>query len=170
MKKAAPIPFVTSTEAMGVRFPHRFDMLAYFHGPVRGIGIFEDRFRKVRLRMAVDTLGAWQGDVFVLAETFNYADGRVVKREWRIRRAGENLLRGTASDVPGEAEGRVSENGVVWRYRMDVQMKKRHMVMAFNDRMYLEPDGVLINVNDASKFGFRVGRLVLSFRRLDRTA
>lgn len=150
-----------------VNFPRRFDMLRYFQGRVRGIGVFEDRFRTVRLRMAVDTLGQWQDDVFILSELFSYADGRTQTREWRIERAGEDRLRATASDVVGKAEGRIAENGIVWRYRMNVQLKRRRMVMAFNDRMYLEPDGVVININDAFKFGFRIGRLVLSFQRAD---
>jgi len=148
-------------------FPRSFDMLGYFHGRTRGIGVFEDRFRNVRLRMAVDTVGHWQRDAFVLSEFFRYADGRTLRREWRIRKAGEASLRATASDIEGEAIGRIHGNGIAWRYRMNVQMKKRSMVLAFDDRMYLEPDGTLINVNDAAKFGFRVGRLMLAFRRLD---
>ena len=169
MTRVAPAPLSGdwNPASASVSFPRNFDMLRYFQGRVRGVGVFEDRFRKVRLRMAVDTLGRWHGDVFALAESFQYADGRTVKREWRIRRAGENRLRATASDVLGEAEGRIGENGIAWRYRMKVQMKRRAMTMSFDDRMYLEPDGVLINVNEASKFGFGVGRLVLSFRRLD---
>ena len=147
-------------------FPRSFDMPGYFQGRARGIGMFEDRFKRPRLRLVVDTWGRWQGDIFALSEFFRYADGRSLRRDWRIIRAGENLLRATASDVIGEAEGRATENGIVWRYRMYVRMKTRQLAMSFHDRLYLEPDGIVINVNDAAKFGVRVGRLVLSFRRM----
>ncbi|MGE0734347.1 MAG: DUF3833 family protein [Alphaproteobacteria bacterium] len=151
-------------------FPRSFDMLGYFHGRTRGTGVFEDRFRTVRLRMAVDTFGQWQGDAFVLSELFRYADGRSLRRDWRIRKAGDGSLRATAADIDGEAVGRFRGNGIAWRYRMNVQMKQRSTMLAFDDRMYLEPDGMVINVNDATKFGFRVGRLMLAFRRLDQAA
>jgi hypothetical protein len=35
----------------------------------------------------------------------------------------------------------------------------------FDDRMYLQPDGVLINHATVRKFGIRVGEAVIVFRR-----
>jgi hypothetical protein len=142
-----------------------FSFDGYFTGPVRGYGVFQDRFSALRQEFTVDMEGAWQGDVFVLNEDFRFADGKASNRVWRVRKLPDGLYSATAGDIVGTAQGTPSQHGIRWRYVLKVPVGGREIAMRFDDRMFLQEDGVLINVSDARKFGLRLGRLAASFVR-----
>ena len=71
----------------------------YFAGPVRAWGLVQDRSGKVRRRFTADMHGAWEGDIFVLNEDFEFDDGEQMTRTWRIRRIDEHHYEGTADDI-----------------------------------------------------------------------
>jgi Protein of unknown function (DUF3833) len=141
------------------------DLRTYFSGPVKARGIFQDRSGKVVKRFIVDIDARWNGDTGTLDERFVYAGGATQRRVWTIRRDGANRYVGTADDVIGEAIGEAAGNALRWRYVMALPVDGKVYNVDFDDWMYLMDDRVMLNRSVMSKFGIRLGEVILSFER-----
>lgn len=141
------------------------DLFDYFEGKTVAWGLFEDRFGKVRRQFRVEITGTVDGDTLVLDEAFEYADGERQQRTWTIRRTGNTTYSGQAADVVGEAQGVTAGNALHWTYTMNLKIGERHLKVAFDDWMFLQSDGVLLNRASVSKFGLEIGSVTLAFRK-----
>lgn len=139
----------------------------YFQGKTRAWGLFEDRFGTLRRQFTVDIDGTWDGEVLVLDEHFEYSDGEKDRRVWRIRKTGDHTYEGSADDIIGTASGEAQGNAFNWRYRMDLTVGDGSWRVTFDDWMFLQPDGVLLNRARVSKFGIEVGTVTLAFSKRD---
>jgi len=139
------------------------DLYAYFTGETRAWGLFEDRFGKVRRQFQVDIVGRVENGELVLEEDFIYDDGERDRRVWRIRRNGPKSYLGRADDVVGEATGEAAGNALNWRYDMDLKVGDGTWRVSFDDWMFLQQDGVLINRAKVKKFGLEIGSVSLFF-------
>jgi hypothetical protein len=142
----------------------------YFEGRTKAWGIFEDRFGNLKRQFVVDIVGTWDGETLVLDEDFVYADGETDRRVWTLTKTGENSYEGTADDVDGIARGRTAGNAFTWEYDIDLQVGDRTWNVHFEDWMFLQGDGVLVNRAYVSKWGIRVGSATIFFRKLDAAA
>ena len=52
-----------------------------------------------------------------------------------------------------------------WVYRLALEVDGRTYNVTFDDWMYLQDSRVMLNHSVMSKFGFRLGEVVLSFRK-----
>ena len=52
-----------------------------------------------------------------------------------------------------------------WRYDFDLKTGSRTVRVAFDDWMFLQPDGVLINRAKVRKWGFDLGSVTVFFRK-----
>lgn len=138
----------------------------YFAGRTKAWGIFEDRFGKLRRQFTVDIVGRWNGDTLVLEEDFSFADGEKSRRVWRIRKLGDHVYEGEADDVIGTARGFSYGNALQWRYDMDLKVGDGTWRVHFNDWMFLQPGGVLINRAKVTKWGLAIGEVTLAFQKL----
>lgn len=141
------------------------DLRQYLNGPLVAHGIVTDRSGKVLQRFTVDLLGRWQGDNGVLEEHFSYADGRREQRTWRLTALPDGRYTGRADDVVGEAQGEAAGNALNWRYTLKLPIDGRPMELQFDDWMFLVDEQVMLNRAVISKFGIRVGEVLLAFRR-----
>lgn len=141
------------------------DLKTYFNGKLTGYGAVSDRSGKVRRRFVVAITGTWKGDDGELDERFTYSDGKTEQRIWRIRHLGGGRYSGRADDVVGEAAGVASGNALNWRYTLRVQMDDRTIDLDFDDWMLLIDERVMLNKAVMTKFGVRVGEVLLSFTR-----
>jgi hypothetical protein len=137
----------------------------YFVGQTRAWGIFEDRFGNLRRQFVVDIQGNWDGENLVLDEKFRYSDGETDRRIWSIKKVDEHRYEGTAGDVIGVAVGKAHGNALNWRYDMDMKVGEGTLRVHFNDWMYLQPSGVLVNRARVSKFGIEIGEVSLFFQK-----
>ena len=143
----------------------RFVLEDYFAGETRAWGLVRDRFGKVRRQFTVDMTGEWDGEVLTLNEKFVYDDGETDTRIWTVRKIDDHTYEGQAADVIGVATGGSYGNALNWSYTLALPIGGRTWHVQFDDWMFLQPDGVLINRADMSKFGFRLGEIVLFFRK-----
>lgn len=80
---------------------------------------------------------------------------------------GERHFQGRAGDVKGSAEMRYAGNAVSMNYRLQVTLSNgRSITVNMNDWLYQVDADTLINVTGMSKFGFDVGQVVLTMRKL----
>ncbi|MBT8430263.1 MAG: DUF3833 domain-containing protein [Gammaproteobacteria bacterium] len=143
----------------------RLDLFEYFAGDTRAWGIFESRSGELKRQFTVDIRGEVEGDSLTLTEDFVYADGETEQRIWRIKRLDEHRFEGRADDVVGTANGLAYGQALNWRYTLRLPFRDSTLEVKFDDWMYLQPDGVLINRATVSKFGFKVGEVTLFFSK-----
>ena len=137
----------------------------YFLGHTRAWGLVLDRAGKPKRYFSVDIEGTLEDDELVLREDFVFRDGERSQRTWRIRKLDEHSYQGTAGDVVGTASGRRFGNALNWRYDLLLTVRDKQWQLHFNDWMFLHEDGVLVNRAEMSKFGIRVGEVLLFFSK-----
>ncbi len=144
------------------------DLFAYFDGRSRAWGIFEDRFGNLRREFTVEIAGRREGaDTLILEEDFVYSDGETERRIWRIARKAPGVYEGNADGVIGVAEGRSAGNAFRFRYAFALKVGESRWNVDFDDWMFLQPGGVILNRARVSKWGFTLGEATISFMRVD---
>ncbi|MEJ2456288.1 MAG: DUF3833 domain-containing protein [Candidatus Thiodiazotropha sp.] len=137
----------------------------YFNGTLDGWGMFQKRDGSVVKRFKVVVEARWEGDQGVLDEQFSYSDGTTQQRIWYLTHEGEGRYTGRADDVVGDARGQVFGNALHWVYTLRLPVGEKVYEVSFDDWMYLQEEGVLINRSVMKKFGFRLGEVTLFFQR-----
>ena len=144
----------------------QFDLYSYFQGSTRGWGMVLNRQGAMTRQFTVDIVGRVNADGhLVLDEQFHWNDGKREQRVWTIRREADGSYSGTAADVVGAADGASSGNALWWEYTLALDLDGSTWNIAFSDWMFLQPDGVLLNRAVMSKFGIRVGEVIISFKK-----
>ena len=144
--------------------PH-FALEDYFHGETRAYGLFEDRFGRVRKQFSVLIDGHWDGQTLTLDEDFIYDNGDSEYRHWQIEKTGPRHYVGTTQQIIGTAEGEISGNSFHWTYRFHLKVGKGIWDVRFDDWMYLQPDGVLLNKATVYRWGIKIGTVFLTFSK-----
>ena len=143
----------------------RFVLEHFFAGETQASGIFEDRFGNVRRQFTVDISGTWDRRELVLDEHFLYADGERERRVWTIEKIDDHNYRGRAEDVIDAATGESYGNALNWRYDMDLKVGDGTLRVHFDDWMFLQHSGVLLNRAKISKLGIEIGTVILAFTK-----
>jgi hypothetical protein len=147
----------------------RLQLEDYFAGETKAYGLFRDRFGDVRRQFVVEIDGDWNPETrtLTLDERFRYQDGETDRRVWRIEKTGPHSYQGTAGDVPGTATGEAYGNAFNWTYQVDLAVDGSTYRVTFDDWMFLQEDGILLNTADVTKWGFEVGTVTIAFRQID---
>ncbi len=135
----------------------------YFAGETGAIGLFHDRFGKLRRQFSAEMIGTVDGDKLHLHEILAYNDGEQETRDWHLRKVGANGYEGTCENVVGTARGEVSGSTFRWRYDFRLRIGQREMTVQFDDAMYLQAGGLLINRVKLTKFGLLLGECTIVF-------
>ena len=109
--------------------------------------------------------GKWDGQQLILDEIFNWSDGEVQKRKWKINKIDEHNYEGTASDVVGMAKGYSYGPAFKFEYVLLVPFKGREMKITFDDWIFKQDDKIAINKAKMSKFGIKVAELTVFFQK-----
>ncbi len=139
------------------------DLFRYFEGKTLAWGMFQGRDGALKRRFRVDIAGRIEGDRLTLTEDFVYDDGETQQRIWRIRRIDGGRYVGTADDVVGEAKGESAGSAFHWRYVLRLPYGEGTVDVSFDDWMFLQQDGVLLNRATMKKFGLTLGQVTLAF-------
>lgn len=137
----------------------------YFAGDTRAWGVVYDRSEKMIREFTVDLRGEWDEEQFVLEEDFVYSDGETDRRVWKIRKLDENTYEGTADDVEGVAIGKRYGKALHWNYVLNLKVDEDTWKIRFDDWMFLQADNVLFNRAVMSKFGVKVGEVLIFFKK-----
>ena len=76
---------------------------------------------------------------------------------------------GRADDVIGLAQGEVRGNALNWRYDMNLKVGESLWRVHFDDWMFLQSSGILLNRARISKLGIEIGTVTLAFMRAGKT-
>ena len=89
-------------------------------------------FYKIDLARLLDSLllildGKWDGQQLILDEKFNWNDGEIQTRQWKINKIDEHNYEGTASDVVGTAKGFSYGPAFKFEYVLLVPVKEKKL-------------------------------------------
>jgi len=143
----------------------KLDLFEYFSGETKAWGIFQLITGEVKQQFTVHIIGEVRGDELTLTEDFVYSDGNKSQRIWRIQRLGEGVYEGSAADVIGVAKGFSAGNALNWSYVLRAPYDDTTIDLTFDDWMFLQPDGVLLNKATVKKFGLTIGEVTLAFKK-----
>lgn len=138
-----------------------FSAETFFDGRLTAHGVVKDRSGTVTRSFNADIIAYWKDGIGTLEEDFIFDDGIEERRVWTLTPSGENRYIGTAGDVIGDGIMQVSGNSAFLDYVLRVPYGDGTVDVRVDDRMYLVSDTVLVNESGLSKFGIRVGSLLL---------
>ena len=135
----------------------------YLTGNVKAYGILQNRSGKVTRQFTADLDGKWDGQQLILDEKFNWNDGEIQTRQWKINKIDEHNYVGTASDVVGTAKGFSYGPAFKFEYVLLVPVKGKEIKITFDDWIFKQDERVAINRATMTKFGFKVAELTVMF-------
>ena len=137
----------------------------FLSGEVKAWGVLQSRSGKVIRQFSADLKGNWNGKQLVLDEKFNWSDGEVQNRQWKIDKLDEHNYEGRASDVVGTAKGYSYGPAFKFEYVLLVPVKGKEMKITFDDWIFKQDDNIAINRATMKKFGFKVAELTVMFKK-----
>ena len=60
-----------------------------------------------------------------------------------------------------------SGNALNWKYKLNLKVKDSTIMVDFDDWMFLQDKGVLINRAEVKKWGLNIGVVTITFLKLD---
>jgi hypothetical protein len=142
-----------------------FVLEEYFEGRTMAWGMFEDRFGNVQRQFVVTMDGSWDGTTLILNEDFVYDDGESENRVWTLTKTDEMNYEGTTQNSIGIAKGTRAGNAFNWKYAFNLKVGDDYWKVKFDDWMFLQPNGVLLNKATVTRWGIKLGTVYLSFSK-----
>ncbi|HBX71698.1 DUF3833 domain-containing protein [Haliea sp.] len=133
----------------------------FFQGQLTAHGVIKDRGGTVIRYFNADIKAYWQDGIGTLEEDFLFDDGEPDRRVWTLTPTGEGRYVGTAGDVVGEGKITVAGNSMFLDYVLQIPWDDGTLDLRIDDRMYLVNPTTLINESIMTKFGIRVGEILL---------
>ena len=124
----------------------------FMSGNVKAWGILQNRSGKVTRQFSADLNGKWDGKQLILDEKFNWSDGEVQTRQWKINKIDNHNYEGTAEDVVGIAKGYSYGPAFKFEYVLLVPVKGKEIKITFDDWIFMQDEKVEINRAKINKF------------------
>lgn len=144
----------------------KMDIRHYLKGPLEAQGILQNRKGEVIKTFTVKMNGSWKGNDGKLEEYFVFSDGKKDQRTWEIKFSDNNNFIAKAHDTVGIAKGEQYGNAMKMNYVLKIDVDGTKYDIRLVDWIYLVDERTAINVSQMTKFGFRVGTLTISFKKL----
>ena len=144
-----------------------FDLLSWLEGRTLAEGVFEDRGGRVRRRFTVELNGTAEANALRLNERFIFDNGERQERTWVLTRGPGRIFKGRAEDSVSEAHGRFDEGVAYLSSKLWLKVGKRKIAMHFDDAFYPAGAGLVLNRSTMSKWGIRLGQILIQFRKAD---
>lgn len=144
-----------------------FNLFEYFEGEVTAWGMVQDYTNKQQRRFKVDIVGSIDGDTLTLVEGFEFDDGELDQRVWKIKRLSDNTYAGEAGDILGVARGKEEGNALHWVYDFELVVDGSTITVAFDDWLFRQDEKHVFNITSIRKFGIEVGKITLFFQKVD---
>jgi hypothetical protein len=139
----------------------------FFSGSLSAHGVVKDRSGRVIRMFNASIDASWDAGTGTLDEDFIFNDGEKQRRVWKLQPQDDGSYIGTAGDVEGEGLLTQAGNSVFLDYVLQIPYGEDTVDVRVDDRMYLVSPGVLINESQMTKFGVRVGSILLVILRQD---
>ncbi|MCE8511579.1 DUF3833 family protein [Ruegeria pomeroyi] len=152
------------TSPEGPRDPITLDQA--FSGKATGAGVFRVDLTDNERRFTARLDGRLDGDRLTVVEDFFYDDGEQNRLTWVFDRAGPGKWTGRREDTVGVANVVETGNEIRLSYLADFRSEDQVTRLGFEDVIYFDPDGRVINDAIVTRFGIPIGRVRFEMQRL----
>lgn len=142
-----------------------FDLLSWLEGRTTAHGVFEDRRGRVKRRFTVEMNGHAEGDTLRLEEHFAFEDGEHQQRNWVLTRGPDRSFTGHCEDAVSQARGLFDVGVAYLASELLLKVGTRQIAMKFDDAFYQAGDHEVLNRSTVSKWGIRLGQVLILFRK-----
>lgn len=139
----------------------------FFQGELMAYGVVKNFRGRVIRKFTAEIVAYWQDGVGTLEEDFVFDDGELERRVWKLQTNSTDNFTGTAGDVVGDGEVTVAGNSAFLDYVLRIPYGDGSIDVRIDDRMYLITPSVLLNESALTKFGVKVGELLLVIQKQD---
>ena len=143
-----------------------FSLPEFFLGRTQANGFFETSFGKVKKTFSADITGFWKDDQFCMNEHFEFSDGTAEDRSWFLVAKQEGIFQAHCSDIASPVLVRHEENTATMSYTIGLSIADKKVNVRFTDLFVMLSDTSVLNRSSVSKWGLPIGRLVISFSKL----
>lgn len=143
-----------------------FDLRTHLNGTLICEGVIYGPLGKVSSRFVAEMRARWNGDSGEMTEEFWYSSGARQKRKWNLSVDQDGRVVARAPDVIGTGSGWQKGDAVCLNYQIRLPESAGGHVLNTTDWMYLLQNGAIINRSQFRKFGFKVGELVATMRKI----
>jgi hypothetical protein len=133
----------------------------FFQGQLTAHGVIKNRGGKVIRYFNADIKAYWENGIGTLEEDFIFDDGEPERRVWILTPQADGSYTGTAGDVVGDGRITLAGNSMFLDYVLRIPYNDGTLDLRIDDRMYLVNPTMLINESTMTKFGVRVGEILL---------
>ncbi|MFO7552411.1 MAG: DUF3833 domain-containing protein [Haliea sp.] len=133
----------------------------FFQGQLSAHGVIKNRGGKVIRYFNADIKAWWEDGIGTLEEDFVFDDGEPERRVWTLTPQDDGSYIGTAGDVVGDGRITLAGNSMFLDYVLRIPYNDGTLDLRIDDRMYLVNPTMLINESTMTKFGIRVGEILL---------
>ena len=144
-----------------------YDLLSWLEGRSVAQGVVEDRRGRCRRRFTVELTGTAEGNALRLHERFVFDDGERQERTWVFTRGEGGTFTGRADDSVSEARGHFAEGAAFLSSVLRLRIGARTIALHFDDAFYPLGQGLVLNRSTMSKWGIRLGQILIQFRKDD---
>jgi len=139
---------------------------AFFTGELTARGVVKNRSGEVIRTFDADIDATWDSQgVGTLDEVFRFDDGEVQTRVWTLTPNDDGSLHADAGDVVEPGTMRWQGNAINMEYLLRVAYGDSTIDVSMDDWMYLITPDTLINETTMTKWGFKVGEIVLVIQK-----
>ncbi len=146
-------------------FAPNFQVSEFFSGQLSAHGVVRDRSGTVIRTFTADIAASQDGATVILDEDFEFDNGDLDKRVWRLQPNGDATWQATAGDVVGEGLLTTSGNALFLDYTLRIPWRDGTIDVRVDDRMYQVAPDLLVNESVMKKFGVKVGSILLVIQR-----
>ncbi|MBE0484422.1 MAG: DUF3833 domain-containing protein [Bacterioplanes sp.] len=142
------------------------DPKTFFEGQLCADGVVRSRSGEQIRQFQARILASWdEHGVGTLDEIFEFDDG-VETRIWTLIPEQDGVYRASASDVPKATQLRYAGNAIHMNYVLRYGEPGDTIDLTMDDWMFLVSPGVVVNETVMSKWGIRVGQVLLVIRQV----
>lgn len=152
------------TSPKGPRDPITLDQA--FSGKSIGAGVFRVDLTGKERRFTARLDGRVDGNRLTVVEDFFYDDGEQNRLTWVFDRAGPGKWTGRREDTVGVANVVETGNEIRLSYLADFRSRDEVTRLGFEDVIYFDPDGRVINDAIVTRAGIPVGRVRFEMQQL----
>lgn len=138
----------------------------FFTGELSARGVVKNRSGEVIRTFDADISATWNDQgVGTLNEEFRFNDGEVQTRVWTLTPDDDGWLHADAGDVVEPGTMKWQGNAINMNYLLRVAYGDGTIDVNMDDWMYLITPDTLINETTMTKWGFKVGEIVLVIKK-----
>jgi hypothetical protein len=138
-------------------------------GVNRVSGLVHDRLGRLRLGFSGLIEARVEEGALTMTQELNYSDGHIERRYWCLRTEGAHGYRGSNSDFVDQVIGTAHGNAVNLRYKLNLPLAGGLRRVAFDDWMYLQPDGLILGHAVMRIWGIRIGTVSAAIAAVHRS-